>query len=41
MATVESPQEQKVTVKEMSWDPVTRTRAHPATPSTDPEGTDG
>jgi hydrogenase large subunit len=24
MATIESPQEQKVTVKEMSWDPVTR-----------------
>ncbi|MEA2306629.1 MAG: hydrogenase large subunit, partial [Solirubrobacteraceae bacterium] len=24
MATVQSPQEQKVTVKEMSWDPVTR-----------------
>jgi hydrogenase large subunit len=24
MATVESPQDQKVTVKEMSWDPVTR-----------------
>jgi len=24
MATVETPVEQKVTVKEMSWDPVTR-----------------
>ena len=24
MATVESPREQKVMVKEMSWDPITR-----------------
>ena len=24
MATVETPQEQKVLVKEMSWDPITR-----------------